>query len=340
MSRIPPKGRRAYVKFCPLDNVKMSVPRSPIISWMKCQEQIGAEGKKEFGVSDHCKKAPCGHETGASFPIELRRRRFTFFHGLVVGIVLWITTSCASPFWQPLPADEPPQTVDPSVSSLLDPNPEDVPFFEAIAEEQDKQLQRCHDDEECSTTLFLRGVAALYVNQELAAQHFRRVVAANPNSQLASESRFWLWVLEVLKSPGNPSPTSGELAKRFAREMVDRELMVHELVSKLDNSSVEALQEDLNHRDQKIEELNLLIVGLTRQVDQLKKEVAVRQGLQQELKAKEEKVEELMSQLEALRRIDQELKEKTLPTRPSEKMTPSPEMETETKEEINKTNGG
>ncbi|UCE64113.1 MAG: hypothetical protein JSU59_02925 [Nitrospirota bacterium] len=318
----------------------MLVPRSLFVPWMKCQEQIGAEVKKEFGVSDHFKRGPWGHETEASFPQELRRRRLNFFYGPLIGIVLWTTASCASPFWPPLPADEPPHKVDPSVSSLLDPNPEDVPFFEAIGEEQDKQLQRCHHDEECSSTLFLRGVAALYVNQELAAQHFRRVVAANPNSQLASESRFWLWVLEVLKSPENPSPTSGELAKRFAREMVERELMVHELVSKLDNSSVEALQEDLNHRDQKIEELNLLIIGLTKQVDQLKKEVAVRQGLQQELKAREKKVQELMSQLEALRRIDQELKEKTLPTRPSDKMTPSPEMETETKEEIKKTNGG
>ena len=183
-------------------------------------------------------------------------------------------------------------------------------------------------------------MAALYVDQEVAAQHFRRVVVAKPNSQLASESRFWLWVLEVLKSPENPSPSSGEMAKRLAREMVDRELTVHELVSQLGNSSVEALQEDLNHRDQKIEELNFLIASLTKQVDQLKKEVALRQGLQQELKAREKKVQELTNQLEALRRIDQELKEKTLPTRPSEKMTPSPELETETKEEIKKSNGG
>jgi hypothetical protein len=242
--------------------------------------------------------------------------------------------------WQTFPADEPPPKTEPSFSALLEPTSEDVPFFEAIGEEQDKRLQRCHSDQDCSHTLFLRAVSALYVNQELAAQHFRRVVAANPNSKLASESRFWLWVLDVLKSPETQSPTSSELAKRFAREMVDRELLVHELVSKLDNSSVEALQEDLNHRDQKIEELNLVIVELTKQVDQLKKEVSVRQGLQHELKASEKKVQELMSQLEALRRIDQELKEKTLPTRPSEKMTPSSEMEMETKEENKKTHGG
>jgi TolA-binding protein len=291
-------------------------------------------------VSDHFRSATCLHEAHASLPQRSRTRLLTFSHIAQIGIFLWTTAGCTSTFWQPFPVEEPPQEVDQSLSSILDPNPEDMPFFEAIGEEQDKKLQRCHNDEECSSTLFLRAVAALYVNQELAAHHFRRVVVAKPNSQLASESRFWLWVLEVLKSPENPSPTSGELAKRFAREMVDRELMVHELVSKLDKSSVEALQQDLNHRDKKIEELNLLIVGLTKQVDQLKKGVAVRHGLQQELKAREKKVQELMSQLEALRRIDQDPKEKTLPTRPSEKMTPSPEMETEIKEESKKTNGG
>ena len=298
------------------------------------------EGEEEFGLSEHFKRATCLHKAYAWLPQSQRTLLLTFSHISMIGIFLLTTASCTSTFWQPFLADEPPQKVDQSLSSLLDPNPEDIPFFEAIGEEQDKELQRCHNDEECSSTLFLRAVAALYVNRELAAHHFRRVVVAKPNSQLASESRFWLWVLEVLKSPENPSPTSGELAKRFAREMVDRELMVHELVSKLDNASVEALQQDLNHRDKKIEELNLLIVGLTKQMDQLRKEVAVRQGLQQEVKAREKKVQELMSQLEALRRIDQELKEKTLPTRPSEKMTPSPEMETETKEESIKANGG
>ena len=259
---------------------------------------------------------------------------------ILYGIVLWMTASCTSPFWQLSPGEKSPDKLDPSLSAILEPNPEDIPFFQAIAEDQDKKLERCHNDQECSGTLFLRAVAALYVNQELAEHHFRRVIAAKPNSQLASESRFWLWVLGVLKAPGHPSPTSGEVAKRFAREMVDRELMVHNLVSQLDNSSVEALQQNLKHRDEKIEELNLVIAALSKQVDQLKKEVAFRQGLQLELIAREKKVQELTSQLEALRRIDQELKEKTLPTRPSEKMTPSPELETEIKQEKPKTDGG
>jgi hypothetical protein len=65
---------------------------------------------------------------------------------------------------------------------------------------------------------------------------------------------------------------------------------------------------------------------LTKQLEQVKKEQAMRQEAQLALKASEKKVEELTNQLEALRRIDQEIREKVTPTRPSEKMTPSPEV--------------
>ena len=56
---------------------------------------------------------------------------------------------------------------------------------------------------------------------------------------------------------------------------------------------------------------------------------AVRHAVEQELKQSEKRVQELTQQLEALRRIDQELKEKTPPTRPSEKMTPTPDAQAE-----------
>ena len=265
---------------------------------------------------------------------------FNLFLIFTLGALLLGPAGCTPDYWQPLPVEGPPSTVDQSFSSILKPNPEDVPFFQAIADEQDKQLQRCRSDDNCRTTHFLRALAALYINQELAAHHFRRVIAAKPNGQLASESRFWLWVLEVTKSEGNPSVSSREFTKRLAREVVDRELIVHELITKLDHSSVEALQEDLRNREKQIEELNQGMVGFTKQLDQLKKETALRQALQKELKVSEKKVQELINQLEALRRIDQELKEKTPPTRPSEKMTPSPQLETEPTQENKKNNGG
>ena len=215
-------------------------------------------------------------------------------------------------------------------TSVLVPFPEDIPFFQALAEEQDMQLRECKSDEDCYRAFFLRGLAAVYQDQKLAAYHFRKVIAAKPHSRLATESGFWLWFLEVVNYQTKTSTSSAsftDVAKRLVREMIDRELIVHELASKLENSSVEALQVEVSKRNQTIDELTQVIDELNHQMDQLNKEATVRQALQQELKSSEKKVKELTKQLDALRRIDQELKEKTPPTRPSEKMTPAPELE-------------
>ena len=80
-------------------------------------------------------------------------------------------------------------------------------------------------------------------------------------------------------------------------------------------------------QDGAVKKLNQTVATLTKQLEQAKKEQVVRQDVQQALKASEKKVDELTKQLEALRRIDQEIREKVPPTRPSEKMTPSPEVE-------------
>jgi septal ring factor EnvC (AmiA/AmiB activator) len=164
-------------------------------------------------------------------------------------------------------------------------------------------------------------VAALYENRELAAHHFRKVVASRPNSALAGESRFWLWLLDVLNAPRGENGTSHAFTKRLVRELVEKELLVHELSVKLENTS------ELAIREKSVEELNQIVANQSKHTDQLKKEQTLRQEVQLELKASEKKVQELTSQLEALRRIDQEIREKAPPTRPSEKMTPTPELE-------------
>ena len=213
-------------------------------------------------------------------------------------------------------------------ASVLTPDPEDIPFFHAIAEDQDKKLTSCKNEEECRAVHFLRGLAALYENRELAALHFRKVVVSQPNSVLAGESRFWLWLLDVLNSPGGGEKvTSLNFTKRLVRELVKKELLVHELSGKLEDDSVEELQQELAIREKAVEELNQSVANLSKQTEQLKKEQMLRQDVQQELKASEKKVQELTNQLEALRRIDQEIREKAPPTRPSEKMAPTPELE-------------
>jgi hypothetical protein len=210
------------------------------------------------------------------------------------------------------------------VSTVFTPAPEDVSFFRAIAEDQEKKLSSCKLEDECRAAHFLRGVVALYENRELAALHFRKVVVSNPNSVLAGESRFWLWLLDVMNAPGGGEVLAPAFIKRLVREIVQKELLVHELSRQLETDSVDALQQQLAIREKSVEELNHAVSNLSKQAEQFKKEQALRQDLQQEFKASEKKVQELTNQLEALRRIDQEIREKAPPTRPSEKMAPTP----------------
>ena len=244
----------------------------------------------------------------------------------VIGLLLY-SNSCTGTNWNAEPPVEP-YTVSPSnLALVLEPEPEDIPYFKAIAEDQEKQLGLCKDDDTCRSAHFLLALSALYENRELAALHFRKVVVSRPNSLLAAESRFWLWFLDVLNTPNSAGLTSHELIKRLTREVVGKELWIHELTGMVENSSVDSLKNELAAKDGAVKKLNQAVATLTKQLEQAKKEQVVRQDVQQALKASEKKVDELTKQLEALRRIDQEIREKVPPTRPSEKMTPSPEVD-------------
>jgi hypothetical protein len=252
---------------------------------------------------------------------------FREIQAVTVIFLLLYSTSCTGPNWN---GDQPVERYTVSSSNLalvLDPEPEDIPYFKAIAEDQEKQLGLCKDDDACRSAHFLRALSALYENRELAALHFRKVVVSRPNSLLAGESRFWLWFLDVLNSPNSAGLTSHELIKRLAREVVGKELWIHELTGMVENSSVDNLKQQLAAQDGAVKKLNQTMATLTKQLEQAKKEQALREDVQQALKVSEKKVDELTKQLEALRRIDQEIREKAPPTRPSEKMAPSPEVE-------------
>ncbi len=246
-----------------------------------------------------------------------------------IPCILWVllSLSCTGPNWN---AKQPIEyfTVSPSnLALVLEPEPEDVAYFKAIAEDQEKQLGLCKEEDVCRSSHFLRGLSALYENRELAALHFRKVVVSRPNSVLAKESRFWLWFLDVLNTPNSAGLTSQELIKRLTREVVDKELSIHELTRMLEVSSADILEQELAVQNEVVKKQKQAMANLTKQLEQARKGQVVHQGVQQALKVSEKKVEELINQLEALRRIDQEIREKVPPTRPSEKMTPSPELE-------------
>lgn len=256
---------------------------------------------------------------------RLARAPNRIFSSTPVVLLLLLSISCTVPHWNAGQSVKPYTVSSSNLASVLEPDHEDVPYFKAIAEDQDKQLGLCKDADVCRRAHFLRGLAALYDNRELAALHFRKVIVSRPHGLLASDSRFWLWFLDVLNTPDNAGLTSHQLIKRLAREVVEKELSIHELSGKLDNASVDRLTHELTVQEEVVKKLNAVVVHLSKQLEQAKKGQASRQDVQQAFKASEKKVKELTNQLEALRRIDQEIREKVPPTRPSEKMTPSPE---------------
>ncbi len=243
-----------------------------------------------------------------------------------VLLCVFFFISCTGPNWKTDQSLEPHTVSSSNLALVLEPEPEDISFFKAIGDNQEKQLGLCKNDGECRHAHFLRALAALYENRELAALHLRKVVVSRPNGLLAGESRFWLWFLDVLNTPNNAGLTSHELIKRLAREVVGKELSIYELSGKLENTSA-VLKKEMAVQDEVVKKLNRTIANLTKQLEQAKKDQAIRQDTQKALTASEKKVEELTSQLDALRRIDQEIREKVPPTRPSEKMTPSPDVE-------------
>ncbi len=255
--------------------------------------------------------------------------KFSCENILSSSLILWLffSFSCTGPNWNSDRSVVPYTVSSSNLALVLDPEPEDVAYFKAIAEDQEKQLSLCKNDEICRRVHFLRALSALYENRELAALHFRKVVVSRPNGLLAGESRFWLWFLDVLNTPNNAGLTSHELIKRLAREVVGKELSIHELSGKIENISVEGLKKKIATQDEVVKNLNRTMANLTKELEQTKNEQALRQDVQQALKASEKKVAELTNQLDALRRIDQEIREKVPPTRPSEKMTPSSELE-------------
>jgi len=241
-----------------------------------------------------------------------------------LGLVMMSVVSCAPSGWPQLDPSQPDAPPSLNLESILEMKPEDGPFFKVIADEQDALLQTCETSEACYTAHFLRGLASIYEDPALARHHFQDVVVAKPDSRLADQSRFWLWLLES-RSFGQPSLLSHTMAKRLVRELIGRELTAYDFARKLEKDSIKTLERALAARDKKVEALTQKIRALTQQDEQLKKEVALRQSLQKELKVSENKVQELTNQLEALRQIDLELKEKAPPTRPSEQMAPPPD---------------
>ena len=77
----------------------------------------------------------------------------------VISIMLWFlfSISCTGPNWNADQTLEPYTVSSSNMAVVLEPEPEDVPYFKAIADDQEKQLGLCKEKEACRGAHFLPG---------------------------------------------------------------------------------------------------------------------------------------------------------------------------------------
>ncbi|UVT21163.1 MAG: hypothetical protein H8K03_04385 [Nitrospira sp.] len=212
-------------------------------------------------------------------------------------------------------------------------------MFQMLTRKQEGLVPKCSQSSSCDHVYFTLGLLGLYESREVAEKYFGKVLAVAPISQLAESSKAWLQLLKEPVVPGRKSWSEAVLtapaiaetntslaltADRLVRDLLDREMVIHQLRSSRedDSEAVEALQRELVDRDHKIESLQSKKESVKTSADP-----SMIQNLQKQLAERDRKVEELSTQLEALKRIDQEMREKVRPIRPPVTVpVPGPDM--------------
>jgi hypothetical protein len=250
--------------------------------------------------------------------MTLRTGFLAFVALTTCGCASWATTT---------PASQPYFTVD----------PKDSKAFQALTARQEHLAARCMESNSCDHVYFTRALLGLYESRDVAEQYFRKVIAVSPKSHLAVSSKSWM---QLLKKPsGSNEPSWGEsvltapalaetntaltqTADRLVRELLDRELIMHQLRSAKDGDvlTTESFFRDLSERDRSPDALS------SRKDDpKLGQETATVTQLRKQIADRDKKITELSAKLEALKRIDQEMREKVRPIRPPSAILPAPE---------------
>jgi len=207
---------------------------------------------------------------------------------------------------------------------VLTPTSQDSVYLTTLGKKADKQLIHCQSDEECETAHFIRALAFLPENENLALQHFKKVAVSPTESPLAQSSRMWMWVLDTINPTNQRSISKSDFTQGLLQALLTKDLtLVRQQFSQ--RSSLDKLQSlhASNKIDAQIKNLTEQVQGLAHEVSSFHHQSSAIQSLRKELDARDRKVEELNLQLDALRRIDQELKEKSAPTRLSETLIPT-----------------
>ena len=255
--------------------------------------------------------------------------------GLALGVLscLFLLAGCAA--WSPAPQFSQPYFI-------VDTG--EVESLRALAKKQEAFTLKCAEQNACDYAYFMRALLGLYESRDSALKYFEKVIAAAPQSQLASSSKLWIallehhaapvqqpWFQSVMAAPAISesqailAQASDQLVRDLLvglmRDMHDKKLTIQQLraTKDADTQSLENLQRELAERERKMDE-----GSSKKDTARGSTDTGTVLSLQKQLTDRERKIEELTSQLEALKRIDQETRDKVRPIRPSLTVPPPP----------------
>jgi len=138
---------------------------------------------------------------------------------------------------------------------------QDSDAVQAFVREQERQVQACAVAQACDRAHYLRALAALYEDRQIAMMHFQ-AAAKTPNGRYATPSLQWIRLLEDGKEGAQYQAALSRAAERLVRDVLEHETAVE--VRQKDTQAVQALKQQLKEREKKIDEL-------TQQIDALKR---------------------------------------------------------------------
>jgi hypothetical protein len=164
------------------------------------------------------------------------------------------------------------------------PTPEDTRRLAALTHELDTMALACLEASACEQVHFARALVSLFENREAACASFRRAIADNPSSPLASSSALWLQLLENEKPAADDRSPLTEITAQFVRDWLERQLAEHTTYGKPS--------------------------ALTNAQDSTVEQSGAVQVLQKQVRDRDRRIAILRSQLDALKLIDQDHEER------------------------------
>ena len=141
-------------------------------------------------------------------------------------------------------------------------------------------MQICATAHACDRAHYLRALAALYEDRQIAVKHFRAAAEA-PNGRYVTPSLQWIRLLQDGGDGSQYQAAFRQAAERLVRDVLEREAE-----------------------------------GASQVVEAKQKDAQAVQLLKRQLKEREKKIDELTQQIDALKRVDQEVKDRVKPSRP------------------------